>query len=238
MNPTRKKNTFPRIWGLIGSSLFLLVLLFFIWMAGYYPAEETATTLLSEGEQVTESDGVITITPDRPTDTAVIFYPGAQVDYVAYLPLLTSLANTANVTCYLIEMPFNIAFFTPDAAQAVMDDHPEVAHWYLAGHSLGGSMASAFASDHEEQVSGLILLGSYVYGDYPTADSLTIYGTFNDSLVSSIDYTDNIVVIEGGNHAQFGNYGRQFGDPDATITAAEQQRIAVEAITAFIDKST
>ena len=48
------------------------------------------------------------------------------------------------------------------------------------------------------------------------------------------DYTDNIIKIEGGNHAQFGNYGKQKGDIDATITAKEQQNITVEAIIDFI----
>lgn len=41
-------------------------------------------------------------------------------------------------------------------------------------------------------------------------------------------------MIEDGNHAQFGNYGRQFGDPDATISADEQQDEAVDAIAAFV----
>ncbi|NTW09008.1 MAG: alpha/beta hydrolase, partial [Anaerolineaceae bacterium] len=35
-------------------------------------------------------------------------------------------------------------------------------------------------------------------------------------------------VIEGGNHAQFGNYGPQPGDGTATISTAEQQSQAVD----------
>jgi hypothetical protein len=46
---------------------------------------------------------------------------------------------------------------------------------------------------------------------------------------------ENIVVIEGGNHAQFGNYGKQKGDPDATISREEQQDKAVEAIKEFLE---
>ena len=37
-------------------------------------------------------------------------------------------------------------------------------------------------------------------------------------------------VIEGGNHARFGNYGEQKGDGAAKITAQEQQRQAAEYI--------
>ena len=49
-----------------------------------------------------------------------------------------------------------------------------------------------------------------------------------------IGYTENVVEIEGGNHAQFGNYGPQKGDLPATISAEEQQAQAVEAISDFI----
>lgn len=49
-----------------------------------------------------------------------------------------------------------------------------------------------------------------------------------------IDYTENIVEIEGGNHAQFGNYGPQKGDAPAQITAEEQQRQTVAAVEAFL----
>ncbi|NTW92812.1 MAG: hypothetical protein HGA40_05150, partial [Methanoregulaceae archaeon] len=35
-------------------------------------------------------------------------------------------------------------------------------------------------------------------------------------------------VIEGGNHAQFGNYGPQPGDGTATISVADQQMQAAD----------
>lgn len=44
----------------------------------------------------------------------------------------------------------------------------------------------------------------------------------------------NIVAVEGGNHAQFGNYGKQRGDAEATISREEQQDITVEAINKFL----
>lgn len=99
---------------------------------------------------------------------------------------------------------------------------------------MGGAMASSYASDNPDKIEGLILLGAYIYGDYPAEKALTIYGSFNDDLEAHIDYTENIVKIEGGNHAQFGNYGKQKGDPDAAITADEQQNIAVAAIKNFL----
>ena len=70
--------------------------------------------------------------------------------------------------------------------------------------------------------------------DYPDENTLTIYGSLNQSVEDNIDYTENIVEIEGGNHAQFGNYGPQKGDLPATISAEEQQKQTVEAIEDFL----
>ena len=115
-----------------------------------------------------------------------------------------------------------------------MAQFPDIQHWYIAGHSMGGAMASQFASEHPDEVDGLILLGAYFYGDYPPADTLTVYGSLNQSVEDKIDYKENVVEIEGGNHAQFGNYGPQKGDLPAAISAEEQQAQAVAAISDFI----
>lgn len=99
---------------------------------------------------------------------------------------------------------------------------------------MGGAMASDFASKNPDKVEGLILLGAYLYGDYPAEKALTVYGSFNTSVAEKVDYSENVVVLEGGNHAQFGNYGKQKGDVDATITGEEQQDMAAEAIARFL----
>ena len=156
-------------------------------------------------------------------------------DLEAYLPLLTQIRQTG-VTCILVHMPFRMAIFDVNAAEDVMAQFPEIRHWYLAGHSMGGAMASKFASDHPDQVEGLILMGAYLYGDYPEEQTLTIYGSLNQSVEDHIDYTENIVEIQGGNHAQFGNYGPQKGDLPAEISAQEQQAQTVAAIEAFLSE--
>jgi hypothetical protein len=53
-------------------------------------------------------------------------------------------------------------------------------------------------------------------------------------IIHSTSYSENIVKIAGGNHAWFGNYGDQKGDPPATISREKQQQTAVEAIVPFI----
>ncbi len=206
---------------------------FFWYVSDYYRAKDVALEVLSAGDNIEVRDDLTILSPSYPTDTAVIFYPGAKVEAIAYLPLLDQLRQTG-LTCILVEMPFHLAIFDADAAEDVMAQFPDIRHWYIAGHSMGGAVASQFAADHPDEVDGLILLGAYLYGDYPPEDTLTIYGSLNQSVEDKIDYTENVVEIEGGNHAQFGSYGPQKGDMPATISAEEQQAQTVEAISNFI----
>ena len=206
---------------------------FFWYVSDYYRAEDVALEVLSAGDNIEVRDDLTVLSPSYPTDTAVIFYPGAKVEAIAYLPLLDQLRQTG-LTCVLVEMPFHLAIFDANAAEDVMEAFPDIQHWYMAGHSMGGAMASQFASERPDEVDGLILLGAYLYGDYSPKDTLTVYGSLNQSVEDKINYTENVVEIQGGNHAQFGNYGPQKGDLPAEITAEEQQAQTVAAITDFI----
>lgn len=226
-----------RKWLVAGGILLLILAIltgaFFWYVSDYYRAEDVALEVMAQGSGITVQDNLTILSSTYPTDTAIIFYPGAKVEAEAYLPLLDRVRQTG-VTCILVHMPFNMAIFNADAAEEVISRFPEIQHWYVAGHSMGGAMASKFASDHPDQVDGLILMGAYIYGDYPDEKTLTIYGSLNQSVEDHIDYTENIVEIEGGNHAQFGNYGPQKGDLPATISAEEQQAQTVEAIEVFL----
>ena len=71
----------------------------------------------------------------------------------AYLPLLDQLRQTG-LTCVLVEMPFRLAIFDADAAEDVMAQFPDIEHWYIAGPSLGGAVASQFAADHPNEIDG------------------------------------------------------------------------------------
>ena len=205
---------------------------FGFYVGDYYRAEPAALAILDEPGLSIDGDTTI-LSPASASDTGILFYPGAKVEAEAYLPLLDQLRDQG-FTCFLIHMPATMAIFDAGAALDVIDAHPEISHWYLAGHSMGGAMASSCAADNPDTIDGLILLGAYLYGDYPPADTLTVYGSLNESVAEKIDYTDNVLVIDGGNHAQFGNYGPQKDDPAAAISASDQQAQSVQAITDFI----
>lgn len=96
----------------------LLVLLagaFFWYVSDYYRAEDIAVSVLAQDDGITVQDNLTILSPSSPTDTAVIFYPGAKVETIAYLPLLDQIRQTG-VTCILVDMPFHMAIFDTDAA--------------------------------------------------------------------------------------------------------------------------
>lgn len=208
------------------SIVIAAVLGFLSWTAFYYHADATAVSF-AQNDSTLINEGSLTILPEEDSSTAVIFYPGAKVEAIAYLPILEQIREKAHVTCILVHMPLNLAFFNVNAADQIIEDFPDIKAWYLAGHSLGGAMASSYAAKHHDKLQGLILMGAYIYGDYPAEKALTIYGSLNTQVEAKINYTENVVRIEGGNHAQFGNYGKQKGDADAVISAAQQQKEAV-----------
>ena len=107
-------------------------------------------------------------------------------------------------------------------------------------------MAASFAAAHSEELEGLIFLGAYSTGDLSGTDLrvLSLYGS-EDQVLNREKLTESHAlmpaefteyVIEGGNHAQYGDYGAQKGDGTATIAAEEQRKIATEKILTFISK--
>ena len=220
--------------------IVIVIVLACAWyLLDYYKATEradehvlnTANVIISETDYGLEFDG--------PGDDALIFYPGGRVEYTAYSALMRDLAEKG-IDCYLVEMPANLAFLDTDKADGIIKDFPHD-KWYIGGHSLGGVAASMYAADHD--LDGLVLLASYSTKeiDEPT---LEIYGTedgvLNMSRLEEADKylpIDNLEIeLDGGNHAQFGDYGEQDGDGKATITAEEQQRQTAEEIVNFFAK--
>ncbi len=138
----------------------------------------------------------------------------------------------------LVGMPLRLAVFGADKAGHVMTLH-DYAHWYIGGHSLGGAMAAGYAAGHSEQLSGVYMLAAYPPQTLNENTRAVIICGSEDGVVNKAKLADSKrympgdsseYVIEGGNHAQFGNYGMQDGDGKALISAEEQQRRTVELI--------
>lgn len=210
----------------------------------YYHADSEALAIVadengsSDGVVVRHlSDKAIAFVPDAPA-AGLIFYPGAKVQPEAYAPLMQRYAE-AGVLCILVKPLFNLALFDSNAAQGLQEQFPDIDTWLVAGHSMGGLAASEFTARNKDSVSGVVFLASYPLADLSdfAGRSLSITGS-NDGVVNRTSMKDSFdklakqtrqLVIEGGNHANFGNYGDQSGDGEAAIPRDEQQQQTVAA---------
>lgn len=217
----------------------ILVASGFWYVNDYYRSEVSVEECQKRSEDVliTEIDTGLYL--DGPgEDTAMIFYPGAKVEYTAYLPILCNLTEQG-VDCFLVKMPCNLAIFGQNMAEKIMEKY-DYSYWYLSGHSLGGAMAASYASGHLEELEGLVLMAGYPTKSLKSDDFfvLSLYGSEDGVLnIEKLEagraympeqYTE--ICIEGGNHALFGAYGEQEGDNPAAISHEEQQNQAVTAI--------
>ena len=233
-HPVRKR----RLWTIPVLAVFLFCIAFLIYAEQYYHSDETAHSAL-------KSDATVAVTQteygwlfDGPSeDDALIFYPGGKVEETAYAPLLHCLAGQGMDVC-LVKMPFRLAVFGVNKADHVMTQH-DYARWYIGGHSLGGAMAAAYAAAHSGQLSGVYMLAAYASKPLDeNTRAVVIYGSEDGVLNRTkleaanryLPADSATYVIEGGNHAQFGNYGIQDGDGNAVISAEEQQRRTAELI--------
>lgn len=209
------------------------------WVEGQYPYGEAAAAALITDAAVTveQTDAAIAFIPDEPV-SGFIFYPGGLVPAQAYTPLMQALAKEG-VLCVVPVMPFRLAVLDTNAADGIAEQYPHITRWAIGGHSLGGAMAASYAAGHEEDFDALVMLAAYSTAKLPEGLSVaSIYGNADGVMnrAKYAEYRSNLpentveLVIPGGNHAQFGDYGSQKGDGLAAIPPQEQLRQTVQII--------
>ncbi len=132
---------------------------FVVWAESPLKPTPEALSALESDSQVTVTVGDFTTfqPADLQPTTGFIFYPGGRVDYRACAPVLRMIAEQGYFVA-LVPVSLNLAFFDINAAATVLTQHPEIKHWVVSGHSLGGVAASVFAKDHLDQLEGLVFL--------------------------------------------------------------------------------
>ncbi|MEO8395090.1 MAG: alpha/beta hydrolase [Chloroflexota bacterium] len=233
--------------------LLVIPVILVIAVAGFVVWAETAAAPMPEALAALQSDANVTVKTDGllefiPTDESsavgLIFYPGAKVDPRAYAPMAHALAQQG----FRVEIPsmtLNLAIFSINAADPIIAAHPEIKHWAIGGHSLGGSMAARYVQASPQKVEGLLFLASYPDIDLSSLPLkvTVIYGSLDGlATVEKVESTRPLlpsatqwVKIEGGDHAQMGWYGAQAGDNAASISREDQQKQVIDASAALLN---
>ena len=242
------KKSHPRLriaLAVILAVVLLCAATFAVYVNIYYHAEPAAVQAMAPDDTISVyelRDGVTVFAPEKPA-AGLIFYPGGKVEHTAYAPLLRACAEQG-ILCVLVRMPFNLAVFNINGANGIPEQFPDVDHWYLGGHSLGGAMAASYAADHVDELDGLVLLAAYSTRDLTRSglSVLSVYGSEDGVLDMGKyeQYRSNLppgtseVVIDGGCHAGFGRYGAQDGDGTPAISSDEQINRTAEEIARII----
>ncbi|BET67790.1 hypothetical protein ASA1KI_27080 [Opitutales bacterium ASA1] len=231
------------------------------WIANTYRTRGVPEASLRDGPSVgvARAAGVLTLQPTSPApakqDAALLFLCGSGVAVEAYVPLLRPLAE-AGYAVHIVGLPFRLALLEAhkraalQRARDVQAAHPDVRAWVVAGHSLGGALACRLAAADPAAMSALVLIGT----THPKQDDLSalplpvtkIYGTADgvappDRMFANrglLPPDTHWITIEGGNHSQFGHYGHQLLDGDATVSREEQQHLTRAALRTALDSAT
>lgn len=251
MTPIDRRRLWRRIrvvWITAGISATII---FVAWsLIAYRASPDAAAASVSDATvAVMHQDGIWSFKPATPENpaTALVFFPGALVDPLAYAPLLRA-AGAAGFRAYMIELPRRGAFGGGNDPEVMRrldrllarQDGPR--RWVVAGHSRGAVVACDVAIAGRPGFAGVVLIGTSHPRDVDlsglTVPVTKIVGT-RDGLASPEEVEGNRsklpaatrwIWIEGGNHSHFGWYGFQPGDRRATMPAGQQRDTMVRAV--------
>lgn len=217
----------------------------FLGWARPLPAEANAIAALSSGDQIEyrEHLGWYEFVPAEPSGVGFVFYPGAKVDARAYAAILRPLAERGVLVAVVAE-PIGIALIPGTPDDTALAAHPEVEKWALGGHSLGG-VSAALKAESDESIDAVVFWGSFPAGAMRADLSVLSVSGSEDGLSTPERVQaskDNLppdaqyAVIEGANHAAFGNYGPQAGDNAAVGDPAALRSEITDATYDFLTK--
>jgi pimeloyl-ACP methyl ester carboxylesterase len=148
----------------------------------------------------------------------------------------------------IVKLPYRLAPLDShkeaalDRARSTMAASPQVSHWVLAGHSLGGALACRAVLSDPSAFSAMVLIGT----THPKQQDLSslpiqvtkVYASHDgvappDRVLANkrlLPPTTKWVEIKGGNHSQFGHYGHQLFDGTASISREAQQATTRSAL--------
>ncbi len=189
------------------------------------------------------SKGAITFSPTGQAPTEGFLYiPGGTVDPRAYAVAARQIA-AAGYFVAIIPFAGGIAIADPFRPTGIIASHPEIEHWAIGGHSLGGVTAALYADvDPLGKIDALAIFAGYPpanndLSDDPDLRVYSLLGTEDDNM-DMVEWTAAKArlpantyygIINGGNHEQFGYYTGQLDDGAPLISRKQQHDIYVGA---------
>lgn len=201
----------------------------------------------SQKDQVLPShQGLLFKAQGKKHQTTIVFCPGGLVAPKSYAPWIKRVSQ-AGYDVYLAYFPLNLAVLSSNKAQKISHNQ-KLKQFVLGGHSLGGAMASRYATNHSQQIKGIFFLASYPdqKGSLRKLNIPALSITAgHDKVLNWKKYRHNkiylprqtsFVTLDGGNHSGFGSYGHQKGDGKATISSKQQNKLVAQTIISWLQK--
>ena len=243
-NATPTKQAAKPVWGRwIRGGFWLWAVIAMLWLANSYRTRGVPNDALRSSPTISVVDGaaMLEFMPTRPSSkSALVFICGAGVSAHAYASLLRPIAE-AGCPVFVVKLPYRFAPLEShkqaavEHAHAVIAAHTEISHWVVSGHSLGGALACRVAQSYPKAFSAMVLVGTThpLHADLSSLPmAVTKVYASNDGVAPPnrtlankglLPKSTQWVEIKGGNHSQFGHYGHQLLDGNATISREAQQ---------------
>lgn len=216
---------------------------FLAYAASPMMAEEDPLARAESTVSVTETAEGVLLEPSQPNGQGLVFFAGARVDPAAYANKLSGVA-ASGITVVIARPTLNYAILETRPLSTWEGLAPGIGHWAVGGHSLGGVRACMYAADAENEVSALVLFGSYCSVDLSDSGLrvLSLVGE-NDGLSTPdkvaaasdlLPADTETVEIPGASHAQFGDYGIQPGDGPQEADDADVREAITDAVVGLL----
>lgn len=220
------------------------------WFVNLFRTRGVPDEVLADDDQVMveHTDETLSFLPrNGSAPSGLGFIIGGGVAAEAYAPLLRPVA-ARGYPVHIVRLPYRLAPLEAhkrtavQRARNVIAAGRDVERWVLAGHSLGGALASRLAADPPANLAAVVLIGTSHPKELDLSDTrvaVTKVFATQDGIATPamIDATRGLlpedtrwVEIEGGNHSQFGHYGHQLFDGSATISRQRQQQLTREEL--------